>query len=41
MSADLVIRGGRVIDPLNNRDETADVYVSNGVIQENLESLNQ
>ena len=37
MSADLIIRGGRVIDPLNNRDETVDLFVSNGVVRENPE----
>ena len=41
MSSDLVIRGGRIIDPLNNRDETADLHVSNGVVQETSDSLDQ
>lgn len=28
----LVIRGGRVVDPTNNRDEIADVMIANGII---------
>jgi dihydroorotase len=32
---DLVIRGGRIIDPANQRDEIADLWVSNGRIVPN------
>jgi dihydroorotase len=30
--SDFVIRGGRVVDPANGRDETADVHVRDGVV---------
>ena len=36
MNGSLWIRGGRVIDPANDRDEEADVFASKGVIVENL-----
>ena len=32
MSANLCLRGGRIIDPANGRDEVADLYISGGVI---------
>ncbi|MEO5349802.1 MAG: dihydroorotase [Magnetococcus sp. YQC-3] len=33
VSRSVLIRGGRVVDPANGRDETADLLVVNGVIQ--------
>jgi dihydroorotase len=32
--ADLVLRGGRIIDPASGRDETADIAFGNGKIIE-------
>lgn len=32
MNGDLILRGGRVIDPANGRDEPGDVFVTGGVI---------
>ncbi|SMY09421.1 amidohydrolase/deacetylase family metallohydrolase [Flavimaricola marinus] len=32
MSADLILRGGRVIDPANQRDAVGDVFVTNGAV---------
>lgn len=32
MSANLVLRGGRIIDPAHQRDEVADLFISGGVI---------
>ena len=32
MSANLCLRGGRIIDPANGRDEVADLFISGGVI---------
>ena len=32
MAKDLLIKGGRVIDPATNRDETADILVADGKI---------
>jgi hypothetical protein len=32
--ADLVLRGGRVIDPASGRDETADIALGDGKITE-------
>ena len=29
----VLLQGGRVVDPANNRDETADVLLSDGKIQ--------
>ena len=29
---DLLIAGGRVVDPLNGRDELADVFISDGKV---------
>jgi dihydroorotase len=34
MSANLCLRGGRIIDPANQRDEVADLYISGGVVSE-------
>lgn len=31
--ADLLIKGGRVIDPANNIDDVIDIYVNNGIIE--------
>lgn len=31
--ADLLIKGGRVIDPINNIDDVMDIYVNNGIIE--------
>ena len=30
----ILIKGGRVIDPHNNRDGVFDIYIEGGVIQE-------
>ena len=36
MSEKLWIKGGRIIDPANDRDETGDIFVAEGEIQEKL-----
>src|SRR3954471_15847544 len=40
MSA-IIIRNGRIIDPANNRDETADLFIADGRIVEESEIRNQ
>ncbi len=34
MSANLCLRGGRIIDPANQRDEVADLYISGGLVSQ-------
>jgi dihydroorotase len=44
VAKDLLIKGGRVVDPSSNRDEVADVYVSDGKIAKAspaIDSVNQ
>ena len=38
MKKPIWIRGGTIIDPINNREEVADLYVDDGRIVENLSS---